>query len=492
MTVPAAPEGTTTNPQPAKPGFVDEPPIWLTRWVVRQLTDVGRYTEQNVYPAAREFGSGYITYLQKNGIDPHRRCAQLTLAFLKSVVRPHEELFSRYRWPVQDEARQHSRAGLPMTHAVSFVWAVSSVIVQDLLREGGHRYGEAIALSEAVRRIDRFRVALLNEYSLVYSEEIRVLQRTEVDRLRSVLRVIQAASSRLTPAELPEPVLQAVCSALDMRDAALWQRRPGGFRLLGVEGPDQSLLHDDRHRRPSILAALDEAAASDQPVERVVLGDAPAKVRSVAFMAIRFNEKVLGVVAVSRGTAERLTDSDREALTAIAGALGPPFANALEHESLVLTDELTGLANRRALERAFGAEMALPESVRRSVSLLLVDVNNLKCINDNHGHQAGDRAIGLVARALAESVRPSDLAVRMGGDEFALLLFDGQPSGLPALALRVQAAVDRLHPGSGLTFPVSVACGGSLTARPADWLQLYNEADGALYRAKRGGLLFSA
>jgi diguanylate cyclase (GGDEF)-like protein/PAS domain S-box-containing protein len=151
------------------------------------------------------------------------------------------------------------------------------------------------------------------------------------------------------------------------------------------------------------------------------------------------------------------------------------------------TDPLTGLANRRALERTLNAALARAGARSRSVGLLMVDLDGFKAVNDTFGHAAGDEALREVARRLKRSVRERDLVARLGGDEFVVVLTDlGDRSGA------VQHSVERIT--DALTDPIafdgaSVTLGAALGVAtfPADGANaadLLAHADRAMYAAK--------
>ena len=150
---------------------------------------------------------------------------------------------------------------------------------------------------------------------------------------------------------------------------------------------------------------------------------------------------------------------------------------------LTRTDALTGLGNARAFEEQLRAETGRATRYGEPLSLLAVDVDGLKNINDRRGHRGGDLALQAVGRALRGGARVSDLAARVGGDEFALLAPSTPGVAATALAERIRGLVDaeRLD---GLTVSVGVATTEGPGASAAG---LREAADRALYEAKRRG-----
>jgi diguanylate cyclase (GGDEF)-like protein len=149
-----------------------------------------------------------------------------------------------------------------------------------------------------------------------------------------------------------------------------------------------------------------------------------------------------------------------------------------------LTDPLTGLPNRRALEAAFVHEAALQSRNGRPFALLLIDLDRFKQLNDEHGHKAGDRALVEVATLLRQHARTADTAARIGGDEFALLLSEtGKDEAAQARlrlfrAMHEHAVVSEWPAGASIGMSSSDEDGGSMDA-------LMRHADMRLYAAKR-------
>ncbi len=164
-----------------------------------------------------------------------------------------------------------------------------------------------------------------------------------------------------------------------------------------------------------------------------------------------------------------------------------------ELERLSLTDPLTSIANRRSFDRCLEAEWDRAVRTRQPLSLILVDIDFFKNMNDSVGHSAADDALRAVAACLSQvAQRSADLAARYGGDEFVLILPNTNAEGALRIANRVQELLEKLgvgNPGSSIDSAMTVSQGAA-TASPdtkGTWNSLLLEADRALYRAKQSG-----
>jgi diguanylate cyclase (GGDEF)-like protein len=155
-------------------------------------------------------------------------------------------------------------------------------------------------------------------------------------------------------------------------------------------------------------------------------------------------------------------------------------------EEAAFTDHLTGLANRRRFERQLEREVSRTQRYGRPFCLLLLDIDNFKLVNDTYGHEAGDEVIRRLALTLQAGTRGIDLAARVGGEEFAVILPETDFEGGLDVAERLRLAVREMDvPLVGQVtasfgvaeFPVSASAGR----------ELVSVADAALYQAKRGG-----
>lgn len=165
---------------------------------------------------------------------------------------------------------------------------------------------------------------------------------------------------------------------------------------------------------------------------------------------------------------------------------------ALHHRALAIrlrqaarTDALTGLANRTHLNELFPSEIARAHSTGKPLSVILLDIDHFKAVNDQFGHLAGDQVIIGVATLIRQSLRASDLAVRWGGEELLLLCRDTPPHAALSLAERVRRAVEQ-HP-FGAPPHVTVSLGVASLWPNEQEDSLLQRADDALYHSKRSG-----
>jgi diguanylate cyclase (GGDEF)-like protein len=160
-----------------------------------------------------------------------------------------------------------------------------------------------------------------------------------------------------------------------------------------------------------------------------------------------------------------------------------------EKDYLATHDDLTQLYNRRALAAA--GRRSLEDTRVQPMSVLLIDVDHFKAVNDTLGHEAGDHLLRAVAKALADNCRRSDIIGRHGGEEFCVVCPATDAADARRLAERLLRAVESVETPDGLLQPFSISIGIATRARPADaalnWDALLRLADQALYGAKKAG-----
>lgn len=156
-----------------------------------------------------------------------------------------------------------------------------------------------------------------------------------------------------------------------------------------------------------------------------------------------------------------------------------------EVQRLAVTDPLTGLYNRRKLDEALEVEVERSRRYGRALSIVMLDVDNLKAVNDMHGHPTGDAVLQAIARAIRNSVRRVDYPTRLGGDEFLVLLPEADLREAARVGGRIFNSIARL-PVQDVTVSMSagVAQWRPDYTTPEDYLRA---VDQALYQAKRAG-----
>ncbi len=215
----------------------------------------------------------------------------------------------------------------------------------------------------------------------------------------------------------------------------------------------------------------------------------------------RIGDLAAALAAERAARAEQLAEQHRRAANQVlVSRMRHEMALLAESEAemrrLATTDVLTGLANRRHFFSLAEAEVARCARGGVPLGLVMGDVDRFKAINDAHGHPAGDAVLAAVARAIGAETRPGDVAGRLGGEEFGLMLPGAAIDQVLAAAERLRARIEALELAwEGRRIPVTISLGCVSTAphaaspqeAAAAFAVLYREADAALYEAKRGG-----
>jgi len=199
-------------------------------------------------------------------------------------------------------------------------------------------------------------------------------------------------------------------------------------------------------------------------------------------------EDGLGYLAVFSRSQTEFGDPAVDELEQLSGRAGPAIDNARrfsEARQLADLDALTGLHNRRYFHETLAREVARAHRYSRSLALIVFDLDDFKAINDRIGHLAGDAVLADAAARVRDVVRSADIACRVGGDEFAVILPESAAADADQLYRRIQKSVASQPLGSAgrIVFSAGVA-----ELRPDDdAVSFFQRADDALYRAKEAG-----
>ena len=221
----------------------------------------------------------------------------------------------------------------------------------------------------------------------------------------------------------------------------------------------------------------------------------PPHVRFYAGAPIRdFEGRALGTIAVIDAAPRNLNESQRLALGDLSILVTTALdarKRSLDLERLASTDHLTGIANRARFEASLQAELAHASRSGTPVSLVCLDLNGFKAVNDTYGHAAGDEVLMEVTRRIQELVREGDTFARLGGDEFAIVIRNARDDAVQSLLSRITPTVALpILLSNGTMVTVSTSVGVATTVEQelveqdvcAD--QLLARADADLYRDK--------
>jgi diguanylate cyclase (GGDEF)-like protein/putative nucleotidyltransferase with HDIG domain len=249
-----------------------------------------------------------------------------------------------------------------------------------------------------------------------------------------------------------------------------------------------------RNRRPLVNAR------PSADLEAGGLESTGTSLQSALVCPLVINERFIGTLSVYHIDAGCYTDDHRRLLDRVCEQAAAVIYNSIVFEQTQedsLTDPLTGLPNTRSMFMHLTRELARADRLKQQVSLLVMDLDHFKQINDNHGHHVGDRALREVAAVLRAAIRPYDICVRYAGDEFIVVLSGCGAEEAEQKRLELQKAIDEVvfevRPGNRL--PLGISIGAAVFPTDGDSYEtLLAAADGQMYRdkTKRKGRLVRA
>lgn len=275
---------------------------------------------------------------------------------------------------------------------------------------------------------------------------------------------------------------QLFAQVINYRWLALATRSPRLFAIHHHPGNAETAELEARAalgipREAAVLRVIDEDPSSDQSGPELV-------VCSVPFGGVELGQLALAPSASSEKNTEPL-------VTLVARELGGPVRIAVlldEQKRLATIDSLTSLKNRRSFVEQARIEISRCQRYSLPLSLILLDVDHFKTINDTRGHAAGDQVLSSLGSLLARQLRTCDVAARWGGEEFVILLPNTDGAGALVLAERLRAAIEGLsisHESAAVAVTASLGAAEYHTGESLE--SLVDRADRAMYAAKVGG-----
>jgi diguanylate cyclase (GGDEF)-like protein len=329
------------------------------------------------------------------------------------------------------------------------------------------------------------------------ASRLRPLQRAlrrRLSRADVLADVVREVNSTLDPERVADAIVNHACEWLPAPVWVVYAIDNAGVRTFGARGLTAAL-------EPSLVAVGQwvlkhgvTCGAADVGADDRFGGGANAA--AIAFPLECRGKTVGALVGLDKGPAAREPRMAPATQVALLSALEPgaiALDNALRvqrAEALSVTDDLTQLYNSRYLSQVLRRETKRASRSGRPLSLLFIDLDGFKSINDTHGHLYGSRALVEAAGLIRLSARETDVVSRFGGDEFALILPDTGSDGAAAVGERIRerVAAHRFLQGDGLTIHLTVSVGvATLPDVAASTEGLIQAADEAMYHVKDHG-----
>ena len=314
--------------------------------------------------------------------------------------------------------------------------------------------------------------------------------------------MLRESTSSLQLEEILDRLTSRLGPALELREIAILLREPDGrFAIRSVWGFQDPKAVLGR----TIQASEGLTSQSVTYGEPVVIHDVTQTPNYLAFwgevartgsfmsIAIRVRDEIIGAITLTRPPGDPLGDVETRFVSALADQVALSIHNAQLYrqlEELSTHDELTTLPNRRYFSDRLARDMADARRYGHPLSLLMIDVDHFKKLNDRCGHLVGDEALISVANTLRGAVREVDTVARWGGEEFTVILSRAGEREAIEVAEKLRKAIASLEASWSIGQPfghVSVSIGAAELLEGEDAASLIQRADRAVYSAKREG-----
>jgi diguanylate cyclase (GGDEF)-like protein/PAS domain S-box-containing protein len=309
------------------------------------------------------------------------------------------------------------------------------------------------------------------EQALTRAREREHLTRTLIDSIRTSLH----------PEEMLANAALAIGKALNASHATIYRIDPNGEEALAAE------FVIDGHLPIAAPAAKWTATAPDAIVDHGTVNK-----HRILSAPCRYQDSTKGRLCIAWPARNELPPDVADIINGVSGQIGIVIAQAEIQEKLSHlsnTDELTGLPNRRAFHEQVQRSIGHHRRNGRIGTLLYIDLDNFKSVNDTHGHQQGDDALKAVAALLTDHpFRAGDIPGRLGGDEFAFWLEETDLTGAQHLAAQLHTHSERLKAYSGTSdkpLTLSIGIAAMDLEVPEGLEDMMARADGAMYAVKR-------
>ncbi|HEV2415797.1 MAG TPA: GGDEF domain-containing protein [Candidatus Dormibacteraeota bacterium] len=453
------------------------------------LAEVGDRLADDATPSAAVVAEA-ITAIEPEVLNGYRdgsreELVRMSTAFLRALfqsLRPDSKLpWHEYYTQAREFARRYAEKGVPLESVMEGLAVFRRTVIARITDEvGASDYSDEVLLLAQSRLgavVEQLNSSFIRGY-LDFTESKHRARQTE---LHGLYHIASALGRSLDVNEIAEVGLRETLKVLGLQAGAVWIREGARLRLAKTIG-----------MQPGEEEEFSESGRSGATrVVEVSSGPAESRVDRIAgeWLAIRAELRtkgvLLGAMTVATRSPRTFESSDLEFVAAVADHVAVALDRARQHTKEARTDYLTGLANRPEFERAIDRSVASAERHKRRLALMMIDLDNLKEINDTYGHHVGDEAIRVLANELQRAVRATDTCGRLGGDEFGVAMPDADERDAREVGIRVREALEHLNRTAKLPVRVEFSIGITAWRQGLDWQAMYQAADKALYVDKR-------
>ena len=403
---------------------------------------------------------------------------EMLLMSLRSDVDSPWHLFEQR---ARDFGSLRAAQGVPLESLIEVLAIYRRATIELVSRpvQGQALFDEIVAIAQS--RLENVTERLTTSLARGYLDHVDEEHRARESEMYGLAAIVTALGRSLDVRETSEVALVETLTALRLSTGAIWLRDRSAYKLVHTVGLGEEQVEDfARQVGPHVKASSSVIGRSESQVDRIASDEWNA-LRA----QLRFKGRIAGLVTICTRADRVFNASEMLFVAAVADQVAIAIDRARQFATEARTDHLTGLANRREFERVMEREVALAERHGRRLAMMMIDLDNLKRINDRHGHRAGDAAIRFVAQQLERVVRASDVSARVGGDEFAVAMPETDLELAGDVTARLRRAVHEGALGVRLPDRVEVSVGVAAWHDGQDWQAVYQAADSDLYEDKR-------
>lgn len=389
--------------------------------------------------------------------------------------------WNEYYTLAREASRRYAEKGVPLESLMEGLSVFRRSVLARVTEEvGASPYADEVLLLAQSRVgdvIEHLNSSFIRGY-LDYTEKRHQARQSE---LHGLYHIASALGRSLDVTEIAEVGLRETLKVLALQAGAVWVREGARLKLAKTIGmqPGEEEEFSESGRSGLVKVVEVSSGPAESRVDRI------AGEWSAIRAELRTKGVLLGAMTVATRLPRTFESSDLEFVAAVADQIAVALDRARQHTKEARTDYLTGLANRPEFERAIDRAVAGAERHRRRLTLMMIDLDGLKDINDSYGHHVGDEAIRMLAQELQRAVRASDTCGRLGGDEFGVAMPEADERDAREVSVRVRQSLEHLNRTAKLPIAVEFSVGIAAWRSGMDWQAMYQAADKALYVDKR-------